>query len=1532
MPYRPRVPGTHPGLLGVLLVASLLVPGTGLAQGSLPGTPPGPDYELVQTVTTRDYPLDGVGLFSAMNDMLDNHFGGGRGWRGRGGGGTDFGDQTGTYTYASPDGEWVLVGRIKDGKLVIQVFKRKKTPPAQGSPAQVGQQGRNGAPSPQLTEPHIIIVPDNGGPRDSVSKTQTFRLKVVLRGGAATPDQISVTVTNPQKFVNGSQTVTLTRTQDFGAGATYVSADATYVSEPIKIEGQSYWFDWISVKNGEPLTATYAGAGPPVQVTFKVYDTPLKQAIGRNEDLIGRLKSQLTRVMEVADRTLPEIDNRLKSASGEARDQLLRDRQTVVGARDLVKYKLEVIDEYFRVAYYAPTHDTGRLYEFTDQFKFQVGRRFIPILLQANIGGPTGDRAETTHALYDARNEAKQEVDEIQLRAMQLLAIGLYQAVTELTLAGPAWTLLSPVANSLVSPDAVEGGGTFSGTTIWGTTANRDDYLHAASSLLWAAAMTKGVPKAVDALGEAIAPGYRGRTPLFEGPKLGGSEPGARGRTGAPEGPIDLSKGPTSAATGAGEPGGLTRDAMLGVAKANQLRLPGRERLLATAVSTENPRAALGAEAILDRLGRIDSAEASARTAGVPAERIRAILDNAGRAGTIDAWSDVPRQFELAKFEHDGNVILTSRAALAEAQNQFGGTDIRVVTTEYVSDLVSLKAKMALAAREGTLPELTPTELGILQNQVVPRGDGILRWYSFDGQTLEVEPIFDRSFLRNLHGALSRSAAARNTAAARLLSDLQWNMLEPEPPVGGAGLPIVDEPPARGGPGRGLAPAEGRLVLDLNRILERARQHARRTAMHFEPDLKLKGIKAADVSALTDEELGRISEEAFNRLPEGDLKSALRTEIHRRVAKELTNEELQQIVQADYAGLDDALKGAVRLELGRRGLGAARQPSEPAPPLPIGQVGSLGGAAGNQPGNPVRGNAAGGANAAGGGAPADASGTSNGWVPVNPNFSLGSTSDRIRDALMTDWQFDLKYKDNQDPDKADWRSLKWFRDPDGSLILQTPTRTYRGNVLDNGSLHTEEITGAGGGGVQAPAGGVAAGARAPERGSTMGTSEADRFVTLRSLDGSSTTFNPLTGDYAFTDGGHQYQGVGRTLVSNNGYGLIGTTPGGDRLSTWCDYPILGTDSPPWCSAYLQPASGGDARMVSGNANWGSGQDNDPEQSKQFVEQVYRELLSRPAEQSALRHWTEQLQRGMPGERALRDQRQGGWLDPVPLDTDGANQGTPIGAAPQLPWTARTIWAALRNLVAEGRPYAARHQDSAAGERMAPRRMAFDSLGGSPATGARPPEPSEVRAFVTSLGRSQGEAFRVQLLNRGRSPVILSGGWVVFEPLAKDGEALVRREMQSLAGDLKKAVTLKVEGYCVDYLLEPPREGTMFRIAPPDVQRRFEPARYVVPAARKLAGANRLHPDSDRSSYVESIKQYAVWTRLEHWDQAKFGEAFVDRTRKNLLAQRRSWTKDVEKIVRDAIPGRWRDVTAVLEAADAMAQSAPAAAPGGGESR
>lgn len=136
-------------------------------------------------------------------------------------------------------------------------------------------------------------------------------------------------------------------------------------------------------------------------------------------------------------------------------------------------------------------------------------------------------------------------------------------------------------------------------------------------------------------------------------------------------------------------------------------------------------------------------------------------------------------------------------------------------------------------------------------------------------------------------------------------------------------------------------------------------------------------------------------------------------------------------------------------------------------------------------------------------------------------------------------------------------------------------------------------------------------------------------------------------------------------------------------------------------------------------------------------------------------------------------------------------------------------------------------------------------------------------------------------------------------------------------NLKNASMMTVEGYCLNYALRPPDAGMLFRIAPPAIQARYASARSVLQAAMLLERVGQLRPDTDPKIYLESIKQYALWTKLENWDQKRFADAWVDTTRKQLAALKRQWTREMEATLRAAAPARWKDIRTIVALADSV---------------
>jgi hypothetical protein len=216
---------------------------------------------------------------------------------------------------------------------------------------------------------------------------------------------------------------------------------------------------------------------------------------------------------------------------------------------------------------------------------------------------------------------------------------------------------------------------------------------------------------------------------------------------------------------------------------------------------------------------------------------------------------------------------------------------------------------------------------------------------------------------------------------------------------------------------------------------------------------------------------------------------------------------------------------------------------------------------------------------------------------------------------------------------------------------------------------------------------------------------------------------------------------------------------------------------------------------------------------------------------------------------------------------------------------------------------------------------------SPALPLQQSNPAKNPRFEVSVvanGKSSGEAFELQVadptgkVKRARIPE-----GTVLEPM-KRGSA-----QQASARGGGNTLKQQLTAYCLEFAKLPPETGMLFRLADPATQEKFKPLRSVLKAGRELAASGQLHPDSNPKAYVDSIRQYAVWTKLENWDQQKFTGMFVERTRKNAEALHVKWTPEMENALRAAAPGRWRDISQVLEQAQALdraAKAAPVTAP------
>lgn len=184
----------------------------------------------------------------------------------------------------------------------------------------------------------------------------------------------------------------------------------------------------------------------------------------------------------------------------------------------------------------------------------------------------------------------------------------------------------------------------------------------------------------------------------------------------------------------------------------------------------------------------------------------------------------------------------------------------------------------------------------------------------------------------------------------------------------------------------------------------------------------------------------------------------------------------------------------------------------------------------------------------------------------------------------------------------------------------------------------------------------------------------------------------------------------------------------------------------------------------------------------------------------------------------------------------------------------------------------------------------------------------VKLFLTNNGGSTGKVFQADLVNEGSEPATLPAGSLVVEPLEKKQWKKIRKQ---LAGLGKNVLSMKVEGYCLELLKIPPVAGQVFRVAAAPLQKKYEPVRRILAASRRLYRSGDLNPDIDAKQYFQSIRQWAIWTEEQHFDRESFLDAFIENTRKNMIAAGRKWNPRFATELRRALSGRWSDIQRIL---------------------
>lgn len=191
-------------------------------------------------------------------------------------------------------------------------------------------------------------------------------------------------------------------------------------------------------------------------------------------------------------------------------------------------------------------------------------------------------------------------------------------------------------------------------------------------------------------------------------------------------------------------------------------------------------------------------------------------------------------------------------------------------------------------------------------------------------------------------------------------------------------------------------------------------------------------------------------------------------------------------------------------------------------------------------------------------------------------------------------------------------------------------------------------------------------------------------------------------------------------------------------------------------------------------------------------------------------------------------------------------------------------------------------------------------------------PKGVHVMMADQGGSTGKTLVMSVLNLSGQPVRLASKPFAVQPIKQQAQQQVMQAFNRLS---KAApVNLSLSAYCVEMLKAPPGPSTILRLAPANVQQKYASMSKILQSSYRVAKANALHPDSNRAAYTDSIKQWALWTAEQNFNQARFADAFVAHTKKNVEAAGQKWPQEADAAVRKAAPNRWRDIVTILKGA------------------
>ena len=191
-------------------------------------------------------------------------------------------------------------------------------------------------------------------------------------------------------------------------------------------------------------------------------------------------------------------------------------------------------------------------------------------------------------------------------------------------------------------------------------------------------------------------------------------------------------------------------------------------------------------------------------------------------------------------------------------------------------------------------------------------------------------------------------------------------------------------------------------------------------------------------------------------------------------------------------------------------------------------------------------------------------------------------------------------------------------------------------------------------------------------------------------------------------------------------------------------------------------------------------------------------------------------------------------------------------------------------------------------------------------------PKGVHLLLTDQGGSTGKTMVMNILNLSGRPVRLSSKPFAVQPIEQQAQQQVMQAFNRLS----KVAPTRVElgAYCVEFFKAPPAANQLFRVAPAAVQQKYAPMSKILQSAYRVTTAGVLHPDSAPAAYEDSIKQWSIWTVEQNLNAARFADAFVAHTKKNVEAAGQKWSKDAEGLIRRAAPNRWQDIGLVIRGA------------------